>query len=434
MKRTSLFIVLIAGLAALAGAALVGHAAIAEDPPPQRFVYIEAEGRLPALESFASNSTGTERQAIARKQGNCCGVNWSSRAQVLFENFTPGARMTLRIEIPEGATYSVAAVFSRAPNFGIYEFSIDGRRIGERQDGYAPVVERSAPVDLGAVELAEGSHTLTLTVVDKNPLSTNFFAGLDYLELRSIPGDADPAPPAAAGGPAGAPPPVAPPQPAASRARSRAACTPLNGFRSTSARPRGRGVALGFRRAQNRPVQVDVFQQSAGRRVLGERLVARYAGRKAGFVWNGRANRPGRRVTDGVYFVRYRMAVGGGRADVRRVTLLREGGRFRVRPSFYRRDTCGLLRSFKLTRPVFGGRANTELHATYQLNEPGTVEVEVLRGTRRIRRVAAVERRAGQAYRVRLDAEGLPRGDYRVRVRVRSGTATQTGVLTARRL
>lgn len=184
MKPNLIPVVLVVG-AALTGSALVGHAAVAEDAPVEQFIYLEAEGRLPALESFESNPTGTVDQAIARRQANCCGLRWSSNAQVLFENFTPGARMTLRFEVPESATYAARAVFTRAPNFGIYEFSVDGRRIGDRHDGYAAAVERSQPTELGSMELAAGTHTLTLTVPDKNPASSNYFGGLDYVELRT---------------------------------------------------------------------------------------------------------------------------------------------------------------------------------------------------------------------------------------------------------
>ena len=211
LVKRNLIPVLVAGAAALSGAGLVGHAAFAGDAPAERFVYLEAEGLLPALESFASNPAGTVEQAIARRQNNCCEVNWSSRAQVLFENFTPSARMTLRFEIPESARYSLSLVFTRAPNFGIYEFSIDGRPIGDRYDGYAPAVERSQPTDLGSLELAEGSHTLTLTVPDKNPASSNYFGGLDYFELRTA--GATPGPQDAGAGPTGGPPGV-PGQPA----------------------------------------------------------------------------------------------------------------------------------------------------------------------------------------------------------------------------
>ena len=206
MKRNLIPVALVLGAAALTGAGLVGHAAIAEDAPAEQFVYLEAEGRLPALESFASNPAGTADQAIARRQANCCGVRWSSNAQVLFENFTPGARMTLRFEVPQSAAYGVTAVFTRAPNFGIYEFSIDGRRVGDRHDAYAAAVERSQPADLGSVELAQGTHTLTLTVPDKNPASSNYFGGLDYVELRTPGAAPDPpvqAPAAGEAGPSG---------------------------------------------------------------------------------------------------------------------------------------------------------------------------------------------------------------------------------------
>ncbi len=102
--------------------------------------------------------------------------------------------MTLRFEVPESATYAARAVFTRAPNFGIYEFSVDGRRIGDRHDGYAAAVERSEPTHLGSIELARGTHTLTLTVPDKNPASSNYFGGLDYVELRTPGATPDPTP------------------------------------------------------------------------------------------------------------------------------------------------------------------------------------------------------------------------------------------------
>jgi hypothetical protein len=173
-------------------------------------------------------------------------------------------------------------------------------------------------------------------------------------------------------------------------------CTPTSGFRTVTVRGSGRRALLGFTRAQRRPVTVDVFQQSIGRRVIGERLVARYANRSAGFTWDGKANRPGRTVTDGYYFVRYRMALRGGRVDVRRTTLRRVGGRFSLRPSFYRRDTCGILRSYKLTRPVFGGRTNREVGVAYRLNRAARVSVTVTRGTKVVKRFAAVQRAAGR--------------------------------------
>ena len=225
-----------------------------------------------------------------------------------------------------------------------------------------------------------------------------------------------------------------PQPPATTQPPALAGCVPVRGFRSVSAKRRGRGVSLGFARAVTRPVTVDVFQQSIGRRVIGERLVARYTNRAKSFNWNGRANRGRRKVTDGYYFVRYRMDIGGGQVDVRRVTLRRTNGRFSTRPSFYMRDACGLLRSYKLTRPVFGGRTNRELSISYRLNRAATVSAVVRRGKRVVSRYAARSRQANQTYRLRLDSEKLRRGDHKVTITVRSGSTVETRTLTARRL
>jgi len=213
-----------------------------------------------------------------------------------------------------------------------------------------------------------------------------------------------------------------------------APCRSGGGFASVRVVPRRRGALLAFRRRVAAPVQVDVFQQSIGRRVIGERLMARFSSRERSVRWNGRANRAGRRVSDGYYFVRFRIRVAPGVIDYRRVPLRRAGGRFSVRRSFYRRETCGLLRSYKLTRPVFGGRTNRALGVSYQLNVDARVRVEVLRGTRVVRRFAARSRRARMTYRLRFAARGRAAGEYRFRITVTRGRTIERSTLTARRL
>ena len=133
--------------------------------------------------------------------------------------------------------------------------------------------------------------------------------------------------------------------------RPRAARRPRASARSARG-PRANGLRLGFRRARARRVTVDVFQHSAGRRVLGERRVAHFGGRRHG---RDVARAPGQRRAL-LRPLRHARCPAGVR-DVRRVALVRRGGRFARRPAFYRRVSCGLLSSFKLERPAFGGRA-----------------------------------------------------------------------------
>ena len=234
--------------------------------------------------------------------------------------------------------------------------------------------------------------------------------------------------------PPGDAPPLAAPQPPAG-SEAPIACAATSGFRRASVRPRGRGLRLGFSRHPGAGgVTVDVFQTSVGRRVLGERLVARFAGRRRGFTWDGRANRRGRRVRDGYYFVRFRTRSALGR-DVRRVTLRRSRGRFARRPNHERREGCAAIRTFKLLRPVFGGRANRALGISFRLRRNAEAQVVVLRGKRVVRRYPRRLARAGATVRLRFGSKGRPRGDYRVRLILRrAGPRRITARLTAHRL
>jgi predicted AlkP superfamily pyrophosphatase or phosphodiesterase len=211
-----------------------------------------------------------------------------------------------------------------------------------------------------------------------------------------------------------------------------APCAVSSGFRSVTVRPRGRGLRVAFARRSRARVAVDVFQQSAGRRVLGNRLVARFR-RRASFTWRGRARR-GARLRDGELLVRVRTRAPDGRADVRRYAVRRRRGRFASRPAFDLGRACGLVRSAKLVRGVFGGPRNRELSVAFRVGVPARVSVDVLRGGRVVRRLGTRTRRPGLTHRVRLAAERLRRGDHVVRLTVVAAGERRVVRLVARRL
>jgi len=203
------------------------------------------------------------------------------------------------------------------------------------------------------------------------------------------------------------------PFPASSAGTASGDCTGDAGFRSVSAKPQGRRVRLSFRRKRSGAVKIEVFQVSQGRRIIKERRVARFA---KPATWKGR-------VPDGYYFARFTMA---GR-DVRRIVLRKRDGRFRRVGRHYRRGDCELLRSYKLERPVFGGRQGTPLRVAFRLTRASRVRLELLRGKRVVAR-RTVNAAAARTYRVALRPRA--RGAYRVRLSAGSVTST----LTARRL
>lgn len=178
---------------------------------------------------------------------------------------------------------------------------------------------------------------------------------------------------------------------------------------------------------------VDVHQKSRGRRIVRAGFVRRFSGRAGAFRWNGR-DRRARKLAEGFYVVRFRIAGPGGQADVVRVALRYSKGRWVRRGAYNRRDSCGVLGKFKLSSPVFGGTAGRALGVAYQLNRGGRVRVAVTRRGRVVRRFAAQQVAGGRTRRLSLRARGLGRGSYRIKLSVTSAGKTTTATLTANKL
>ncbi|HEY3501776.1 MAG TPA: DUF2961 domain-containing protein [Actinocatenispora sp.] len=141
---------------------------------------IEAESLLPPVSASAD--------VVA--QSDCCGVHWSGSAQLWFTPTAAGKTVRVRFTVPTAGTYTVRAVQTLAPDYGVTTLAVDGTT-GEPFDGYhADGVAVSDPIEVGTRQLAAGTHTLDLTVTGKNASASNYYAGLDYLSLALV-GDAD---------------------------------------------------------------------------------------------------------------------------------------------------------------------------------------------------------------------------------------------------
>jgi len=96
-----------------------------------------------------------------------------------------------------------------------------------------------------------------------------------------------------------------------------------------------------------------------------------------------------------------------------------------------------LIKSFKLNRPVFGGRKNRKLVASYKLREKGKATLTLYRGKKRVKRLSTGSRKANKTYKVRIKPKKLKKGaTYTVRLRATSadGKRTQKVRLSAKRL
>ncbi|HEX2085082.1 MAG TPA: penicillin acylase family protein [Solirubrobacteraceae bacterium] len=197
-------------------------------------------------------------------------------------------------------------------------------------------------------------------------------------------------------------------------------CRSAAGFRRVSARSRRTSMRFRWETRAGGPVQVDVFRVTRGSRALRRsRRVARFTARDGldGANFRGRGLRGA-----GVFVARFRARGVFGGTDTRRLAFRRtRRGRFLALPRFERESGCDLLRSFRLSAPVFDRRG---LAATFRAAQ--RVEFELRDGER------VVYRGLAQQGRFRL-APGR-RGRHRFRLVVRDGERTVVATLTARRL
>jgi hypothetical protein len=207
-------------------------------------------------------------------------------------------------------------------------------------------------------------------------------------------------------------------------------CPVRSGFKSASATPAGHGLRFRFARKLKRPVTIDVYQTSRGRRIIGNHRVAHFGNLRKGLKWNGAEAR-----SSGVYSVRIGMRIAKGVQDVRRFGFRRVHGRFVKAKQAYRRDSCSLLKTYHLRFGAFGGPRNRPLAIRFRVKKASQVAVVVSRvGGGVVKRFRARTVKRNKLYRLTLPAQGLARGEYVVRLTVKRGAQTVRATLVARRL
>jgi hypothetical protein len=207
-------------------------------------------------------------------------------------------------------------------------------------------------------------------------------------------------------------------------------CVPTSVLGRTGVRPRSRGRSLLIGLRSPARSTVEIFQQSSGRRITGERRVARYRSRRGGFSVSGR------RFRDGFYVVRITAPLPTGGVEVRRLPMRRVRGRWQPVGGYERRETCGLLRTFKLERPVFGGETNRALNVAFRVDAESTVSAVVRGPDGRVRgRFRQRTFSGGITHRLRQTVKrSMPRGRYTITLTARSAGRSVTSSVTGYRL
>ena len=132
-----------------------------------------------------------ETMKIASKTGGVTETQtesrWSGSKQLWWRDGKTGDKLDLILPVAKAGRYRVVMHNTRANDYGVFQFSLDGEKLGGPIDLYSPT-NVTRLVTLGERQLAQGDHRLTVEIVGTNPdAKPRYMLGLDYLKLEPMP-------------------------------------------------------------------------------------------------------------------------------------------------------------------------------------------------------------------------------------------------------
>ena len=146
-----------------------------------------APARVPgALEGEELKVLAKTGSAEPQDMRNWKDFTWSGGQQLWWTGAAPGDKLTLALPITIAGKYSIQAVLTRAPDYGVVKFSIDGQPLTAQQvDLFGSRVSLTNQIALGERDLTAGEHRLTVEITGANPEAVKaYMFGLDYLWLE----------------------------------------------------------------------------------------------------------------------------------------------------------------------------------------------------------------------------------------------------------
>jgi hypothetical protein len=114
------------------------------------------------------------------------GNGWSGDAQLFVKAQRVGDFVELAIPVKQPGSRKVVLYATRASDYGILRFKVNGKAAEATFDGYAEKPTPTGPINLGVHEPKVGKFILRAEVIGTNPASTGarYFFGLDALVLE----------------------------------------------------------------------------------------------------------------------------------------------------------------------------------------------------------------------------------------------------------
>jgi hypothetical protein len=106
--------------------------------------------------------------------------------QLFWRGGGVGDALDIRLKVTGDGDYVLQAAFTRAPDYGVVRFSVNGEPVGEPVDLFGTEVRRTELLDLGRVRLRAGDCPVRVEIVGQNPDSTASYVGIDVLRFVPV--------------------------------------------------------------------------------------------------------------------------------------------------------------------------------------------------------------------------------------------------------
>ena len=150
--------------------------------PPGKPVRGPLEGRYEAEEGGPIKVVGAPKGRVWSQKMNAWGPHWSGNTHLIWMCREKGLELELTFDVKE-AGRGLKIGFTKAPDYGRFQLSLDGKPLGKPVDLYDAKVVRAKDRDFAVKELNVGPHRLKIQCTDKNERSSSFLFAMDYLEI-----------------------------------------------------------------------------------------------------------------------------------------------------------------------------------------------------------------------------------------------------------
>jgi len=89
--------------------------------------------------------------------------------------------------VKQAGKYRLGMQLTKAPDYGIVQFYLDGQKLGDPIDLYHDSVVPTGLRAMGEQDLTAGEHKLTVEILGANDAAIkNYMFGLDYVKLDPL--------------------------------------------------------------------------------------------------------------------------------------------------------------------------------------------------------------------------------------------------------